>query len=105
MHVAVGFMPASRHLQKNSLIVFERGHKAHGYESAVDGAKTRVGYPPQGRAATYSANNRSASAPPSGLIYSGTLNPKTRQGYSCDAMPSWRTMRSSGAGPNCASIC
>src|SRR6266481_7389628 len=27
MHVAVGFMPASKYLQKNFLIVFERGHK------------------------------------------------------------------------------
>ena len=34
MHVAVGFMPAFKYLQKNSLIVFERGHKAHGYVSA-----------------------------------------------------------------------
>jgi hypothetical protein len=39
MHVAAGFTPASKYLQKNSLIVFERGHKAHGYESAVDGSK------------------------------------------------------------------
>ena len=46
MHVAVGFMPASKYLQKNFLIVFERGHKAHGYESPVVGAKTQVGYPP-----------------------------------------------------------
>ena len=35
MHVAVGFMPAFKYLQRNSLIVLERGHKAHGYESAV----------------------------------------------------------------------
>src|SRR6267378_1520743 len=30
-HVAVGFMPAFKCRQENSLIVFERGHKAHGY--------------------------------------------------------------------------
>jgi len=31
LHVAVGFTAAFKYLQKNSLIVFERGHKAHGY--------------------------------------------------------------------------
>ncbi len=31
LHVAVGFMPAFKYRQKNSLIVSERGHKAHGY--------------------------------------------------------------------------
>ena len=46
MHVAVGFMPAFKYPQKNSLIVFERGHKAHGYESAVDSCKNSSGYPP-----------------------------------------------------------
>jgi len=39
MHVAAGFMPAFKYLQKNSLIVFERGRKARGYESAVDSSK------------------------------------------------------------------
>ena len=41
MHVAVGFMPASKYLQKNFLIVFERGHKAHGYEAAEDSSKLK----------------------------------------------------------------
>jgi len=45
MHVAVGFMPAFNYLQKNSLIVLERGHKAHGYESAVDRYKNSTGLP------------------------------------------------------------
>jgi len=40
MHVAVGFMPAFKYLQKNSLIVLERGHKAHGYVSAGDAANS-----------------------------------------------------------------
>jgi len=31
MHVAVGFTPAFKFLQKNSLIVLERGRKARGY--------------------------------------------------------------------------
>jgi hypothetical protein len=31
MHVAAGFTPAFKYLQKNSLIVFERGRKARGY--------------------------------------------------------------------------
>jgi len=35
-HVAVGFMPAFKYRQKNSLIVFERGHKAHGYVQTAD---------------------------------------------------------------------
>ncbi len=35
-HVAVGFMPAFKYRQKNSLIVFERGHKAHGYVLTAD---------------------------------------------------------------------
>ncbi len=43
MHVAVGFMPAFKYLQKNSLIVFERGHKAHGYETAAGSSKIRIG--------------------------------------------------------------
>ena len=30
-------MPAFKYRQKNSLIVFERGHKAHGYVQAADG--------------------------------------------------------------------
>jgi len=34
--VAVGFMPAFKYRQKNSLIVFERGHKAHGYVQTAD---------------------------------------------------------------------
>ena len=45
MHVAVGFMPAFKYLKNNSLIVFERGHKAHGYESAVDRCKNSSGLP------------------------------------------------------------
>ncbi len=45
MHVAVGFMPAFKYLQKNFLIVFERGHKAHGYVSAVDASKNSIGFP------------------------------------------------------------
>jgi hypothetical protein len=45
MHVAVGFMPASKYLKKNSLIVFERGHKAHGYVSAEDISKNSNGLP------------------------------------------------------------
>jgi len=32
----VGFMPAFKYRQKNSLIVFERGHKAHGYVQTAD---------------------------------------------------------------------
>jgi hypothetical protein len=32
MLVAVGFMPAFKYRQKNSLMVIERGHKARGYE-------------------------------------------------------------------------
>jgi len=36
MHVAVGFMPAFKYRQKNSLNVFERGHKAHGYVQTAD---------------------------------------------------------------------
>src|SRR5882672_6200660 len=35
MHVAAGFMPAFKYRQKNSLIVFERGHKARGYVQTV----------------------------------------------------------------------
>ncbi len=31
MHVAAGFTPAFKFLQKNSLIVLERGRKARGY--------------------------------------------------------------------------
>ena len=46
MHVAVGFMPAFKYRQKNSLIVFERGHKAHGYVSAGDASKIPIGCPP-----------------------------------------------------------
>ena len=46
MHVAVGFMPAFKYRQKNSLIVLERGHKAHGYVSAGDASKIQIGYPP-----------------------------------------------------------
>jgi len=30
-------MPAFKYRQKNSLIVFERGHKAHGYVQTADG--------------------------------------------------------------------
>ena len=45
MHVAVGFMPAFKYLQKNSLIVFERGHKAHGYVSAGEVSKIPTGRP------------------------------------------------------------
>ena len=29
-------MPAFKYRQKNSLIVFERGHKAHGYVQTAD---------------------------------------------------------------------
>jgi len=36
MHVAVGFMPAFKYHQENSLIVFERGHKAHGHVQTAD---------------------------------------------------------------------
>jgi len=46
MHVAVGFMPASKYLQKNFSIVFERGHKAHGYEAAEDKLQTQTDYSP-----------------------------------------------------------
>src|SRR6266446_2374344 len=46
MHVAVGFMPAFKYRQKNSLIVLERGHKARGYESAEDISKIRIGCTP-----------------------------------------------------------
>src|SRR6266850_3807055 len=46
MHVAVGFMPAFKYRQKNSLIVLERGHKAHGYVSAGDASKIPIGCPP-----------------------------------------------------------
>ncbi len=46
MHVAVGFMPAFKYRQKNSLIVLERGHKAHGYVAAGDASKTPIGCPP-----------------------------------------------------------
>src|SRR6267142_4188067 len=46
MHVAVGFMPAFKYRQKNSLIVFERGHKAHGYVSAGKASKIPTGGPP-----------------------------------------------------------
>src|SRR6267142_901654 len=46
MHVAVGFMPAFKYRQKNSLIVFERGHKAHGYVSAGEASKIPTGGPP-----------------------------------------------------------
>ena len=46
MHVAVGFMPAFKCRQKNSLIVLERGHKAHGYVSAGDASKIPIGCPP-----------------------------------------------------------
>ncbi len=43
MHVAVGFMPAFKYRQKNSLIVLERGHKAHGYVAAGDTSKIPIG--------------------------------------------------------------
>ena len=46
MHVAAGFMPAFKYRQKNSLIVFERGHKAHGYVSAGKASKIPTGGPP-----------------------------------------------------------
>ena len=46
MHVAVGFMPAFKCRQKNSLIVLERGHKAHGYVSAGDASKIPISCPP-----------------------------------------------------------
>ena len=46
MHVAVGFMPAFKYRQKNSLFVLERGHKAHGYVSAGDASKIPIGCPP-----------------------------------------------------------
>ena len=46
MHVGVGFMPAFKFRQKNSLIVLERGHKAHGYVSAADSVKKSMGSPP-----------------------------------------------------------
>ena len=36
MHVGVGFMTAFKYRQKDSLIVFEHGHKARGYESAEE---------------------------------------------------------------------
>jgi hypothetical protein len=36
MHVAVGFMPASKYRQKNSLMVFEGGHEARGYVFAEE---------------------------------------------------------------------
>jgi hypothetical protein len=39
MHVAAGFTPAFKYLQKNSLIVVERGRKARGYGSAVAAQK------------------------------------------------------------------
>ena len=42
----MGFMPAFKYLQKNSLIMVERGHEARGYESAVDSSEIRMGYPP-----------------------------------------------------------
>ncbi len=32
----MGFMPAFKYRQKTSLIVLERGHKAHGYVAAGD---------------------------------------------------------------------
>src|SRR6267142_1541226 len=40
------FMPAFKYHQKNSLIVFERGHKAHGYVSAGKASKIPTGGPP-----------------------------------------------------------
>ena len=46
MHVAVGFIPAFKYRQKNSLIVLERGHKAHGYVAAGDASKIPIGCPP-----------------------------------------------------------
>ena len=52
MHVAVGFMPAFKYLQRNSLIVLERGHKAHGYVSAEDSSEIRMGCPPPAEAAS-----------------------------------------------------
>jgi hypothetical protein len=36
MHVVVGFMPAFKYRQKNPLMVFEHGHKAHGYVFAEE---------------------------------------------------------------------
>ena len=42
----MGFTPAFKYLQKNSLIVFERGHKAHGYVSAGEASKIPTGGPP-----------------------------------------------------------
>ncbi len=45
MHVAVGFMPAFKYRQKNSLIVLERGRKAHGYVAAGDASKVPIGCP------------------------------------------------------------
>jgi len=39
-------MPAFKYRQKNSLIVFERGHKAHGYVSAGKASKIPTGGPP-----------------------------------------------------------
>jgi hypothetical protein len=36
MHVAASFTPAFKYLQKNSLIVFERGRKARGYVHYLD---------------------------------------------------------------------
>jgi len=43
MHVAVGFMPAFKYRPRKFLIVFERGHKAHGYVSAGDVSKIQQG--------------------------------------------------------------
>ena len=42
----MGFMPAFKYRKKNSLIVFERGHKAHGYVSAGEASKIPTGGPP-----------------------------------------------------------
>jgi len=36
-------MPAFKYRQKNSLIVFERGHKAHGYVQTADGFSWATG--------------------------------------------------------------
>ena len=59
MHVAVGFMPAFKYRQKNSLIVLERGHKAHGYVTAGDASKIPIGCPPMTtrRSATLHVSN------------------------------------------------
>ena len=70
MHVAVGFMPAFKYRQKNSLIVLERGHKAHGYVAAGDASKVPIGCPQMTTRLSATADRRyTRKAPMDGIEF------------------------------------